>query len=265
MAAACRESSDHGAFNAWDRLPYITTVRKCTQSTVPKQNNFHHNFIVAMSNGSHADAGCFCFDDGTSYYDVHHNLCWYGGFKTMYGGHSHAVYSNYFISAMTYGFRCIYMMEPTQQLGPDGAALYQTQYYNNTCSVAAVVPKPDCCDTYTTRALYATFDGSAKNWQSLLNRSVRLYNNSIYIQPPPPPPPPPPPAAASNGSSSITNMSVITLNGQGDGPFLSPDGLVLTMEEFQVGGYDEGSTVVAAVPTIAAVTSWAHDLLGISR
>ena len=43
--------------------------------TVPKQNNMHHNLVVAMSNSSHADAGCFCFDDGTSYYDVHHNFC----------------------------------------------------------------------------------------------------------------------------------------------------------------------------------------------
>lgn len=116
------------------------------------------------------------------------------------------------------GFRCIYMMEPTTQLGPDGATLHLTQYYNNTCSVFAVVPKPDCCDAYTTRAL-ATFDGNSKDWQSLLNRSVRLYNNSIYIQPP--------------VNTTVANMSVITLNGEGDGPFLSPDGVVMPMGQFQ--------------------------------
>eukprot|EP00729_Bicosta_minor_P013034 gene13034-biopygen26109 len=48
----CRESSDHGAFNSWDRLPYITTVRTGKPSTIPAFNNVHHNFIVAGADGA---------------------------------------------------------------------------------------------------------------------------------------------------------------------------------------------------------------------
>ena len=70
----CRESSDHGAFNSWDRrdppplppplppslpapsrLPYLTTVRNGTPSTIPAFNNITRNFIVA---NYAADGGC---------------------------------------------------------------------------------------------------------------------------------------------------------------------------------------------------------------
>jgi len=43
----CRESSDHGAFNSWDRLPYITDVATGKPSTIPGVNDVHNNFIVA--------------------------------------------------------------------------------------------------------------------------------------------------------------------------------------------------------------------------
>ena len=60
---SCRESSDHGAFNSWDRLPYWTTVRNGTVSTIPAFNNVHRNFIVA---NYAADGGCLDNDDGSS-------------------------------------------------------------------------------------------------------------------------------------------------------------------------------------------------------
>ena len=53
------------AFNSWDRLPYITTVRNGTASTIPAFNEAHHNFIVA---NYAADGGCLDNDDGSSYY-----------------------------------------------------------------------------------------------------------------------------------------------------------------------------------------------------
>ena len=52
------------AFNSWDRLPYITTVRNGTASTIPAFNEAHHNFIVA---NYAADGGCLDNDDGSSY------------------------------------------------------------------------------------------------------------------------------------------------------------------------------------------------------
>jgi hypothetical protein len=80
----CRESSDHGAFNSWDRLPYLTTVRDgATVSTIPAFNNVHANFIVA---NFAADGGCLDNDDGSSYYDIHHNVCVFGGHKGDFDG-----------------------------------------------------------------------------------------------------------------------------------------------------------------------------------
>ncbi len=44
----CRESSDHGAVNSWDRMPYVTTVADGkTPSAIPAYNVFSTNFIVA--------------------------------------------------------------------------------------------------------------------------------------------------------------------------------------------------------------------------
>jgi hypothetical protein len=61
-------SGDHGAFNSWDRLPYITEVRDGkTPSTIPAVNDVHNNFIVA---NYAADGGCLDNDDGSSYYDI---------------------------------------------------------------------------------------------------------------------------------------------------------------------------------------------------
>jgi hypothetical protein len=73
----CRESSDHGAFNSWDRLPYVTKVRGgVTPSTIPAENDMHHNFIVA---NYAADGGCFDHDDGSCYYTMRNNFCVFGG------------------------------------------------------------------------------------------------------------------------------------------------------------------------------------------
>lgn len=67
----CRESSDHGAFNSWDRLPYVTTIRDgSTPSTVPAFTEAFRNLIVANYG---ADGGCLDTDDGTSYYKIHDN------------------------------------------------------------------------------------------------------------------------------------------------------------------------------------------------
>ena len=43
----CRESSDHGPLNLWDRQPYITTARSGRPSVVPATRHVHHNFVIA--------------------------------------------------------------------------------------------------------------------------------------------------------------------------------------------------------------------------
>jgi hypothetical protein len=41
-----RQTSDHGCFNSWDRIPYLTTVRDGTPSLVPAENHITRNFFV---------------------------------------------------------------------------------------------------------------------------------------------------------------------------------------------------------------------------
>jgi hypothetical protein len=54
----CRESSDHGAFNSWSRMPYATTLRDGkTLSAIPAFIVAERNFIVA---NYAADGGCLC-------------------------------------------------------------------------------------------------------------------------------------------------------------------------------------------------------------
>ena len=45
----------------------------------------HHNFIVA---NYAADGGCLDNDDGSSWYDIHHNFCLFGGHKSDFDGNS---------------------------------------------------------------------------------------------------------------------------------------------------------------------------------
>ena len=124
----CRESSDHGAFNSWDRLPYITTVRNGTPSTIPAFNNVHHNFIVA---NYAADGGCFDNDDGSSYYDIHHNFCLYGGHKSDFDGHSKISSNNLHIYPSVYGSTCVGELQGSVPAG------YAEGYRNNICVLPA--------------------------------------------------------------------------------------------------------------------------------
>ena len=69
---ACRETSDHGPINSWDRMPFLTMVRDGhTPSVVPAYKTIHHNFIVA-NYGS--DGGCVDNDDGSSWYNIYSNF-----------------------------------------------------------------------------------------------------------------------------------------------------------------------------------------------
>eukprot|EP00117_Sycon_ciliatum_P023594 scpid40103/ scgid20017/ len=71
----CRESSDHGPMNSWDRQPFLTTVRTGEPSVIPLYNNLHHNFLVSNYGGY---KGGMDNDDGSTFYEVHHNFEVYG-------------------------------------------------------------------------------------------------------------------------------------------------------------------------------------------
>ena len=80
--STCRESGDHGPFNSWDRQPFLTTVRTGEPSMVMQWREIHHNFFVDnYSPQENVDN-----DDGSSGYDIHHNVFFDAdGFKMDYG------------------------------------------------------------------------------------------------------------------------------------------------------------------------------------
>ena len=80
-----RESKDHGPYNSWDRVPYITNLRYGRPSIVPADRQIHHNFVIANYNSE----GAIDTDDGSAYYRTHHNFFAYGanGLKSDFGGH----------------------------------------------------------------------------------------------------------------------------------------------------------------------------------
>ena len=74
-----RRSGDHGAFNQWDRLPYLSFEHDGINPSVKQaQNQLHHNTVVS---NYVADAGCFDHDDGASFADMSNNFCVGGGHK----------------------------------------------------------------------------------------------------------------------------------------------------------------------------------------
>lgn len=80
----CRESGDHGPINSWDRQPFITDVAYGTPSYDAGFTSVDHNFIIANYGSSQG----FDTDDGSSWYDIHHNFMFDAdGWKDDYGGH----------------------------------------------------------------------------------------------------------------------------------------------------------------------------------
>ena len=69
-----RESKDHGPYNSWDRVPYITTLRNGTPSIVPADKHIHNNFIV----GTYNSQECIDTDDGSAYIQTYDNVFAYG-------------------------------------------------------------------------------------------------------------------------------------------------------------------------------------------
>ena len=87
-------NKDEGSINSWDRVPYITTFRNGTASTVPAWNNVTNNFFLANYNPSLAIDN----DDGSSFWQHRENFVVYGqaGFKADFGAHNLRSVGNYY-------------------------------------------------------------------------------------------------------------------------------------------------------------------------
>lgn len=90
----CRESSDHGPFNSWNRQVYLFDGPNGTATVQKVNDTIMYNMILANYQSSLA----LDHDDGSAFYYAHHNVLWaarnalarYGqiALKTDFGGHS---------------------------------------------------------------------------------------------------------------------------------------------------------------------------------
>ena len=92
IANCVRESGDHGPFNSWDRVPYITTIATGKPSVVPAYRTITRNFIISTYSSQEA----IDTDDGSSYYNTHDNFFVYAanGLKSDFGGQHNRHFRN---------------------------------------------------------------------------------------------------------------------------------------------------------------------------
>lgn len=126
---SCRESSDHGPINSWDRQPFLTSVATGEPSLVPANTTIALNFVVANYG---ANGGCFDTDDGSSWYVVRHNFFVYGGHKSDFNGHNKRSEGNLNVYPQVYGPRCLFVPLPDPSLGRQ----FSEAYVGCTCVLA---------------------------------------------------------------------------------------------------------------------------------
>ena len=106
LANCVRESGDHGPWNSWDRIPYVTNIGMVPDpssptgyadaggapSVVPTWRTIRHNLIFDVYNSQEG----IDTDDGSSFYHAHDNFMVYAadGLKSDFGGQWNWHYGN---------------------------------------------------------------------------------------------------------------------------------------------------------------------------
>eukprot|EP00912_Choanoflagellata_sp_UC4_P000575 UC4_evm2s355 len=118
-----RESSDHGPWNSWSRVPYITTIRTGKPSIIPATRKIHHNWILATYYSQQA----IDTDDGV-----------YGdnGLKSDFGGHDNKWHNNVlaFVVFKKQQLELTLVIPPTSFY--DNQCIFR-ESYGSDCGVAA--------------------------------------------------------------------------------------------------------------------------------
>jgi len=133
----CRQSGDHGPINSWDRQLFWTDVRG-EPGWNPAYSNIAYNMIIANYGGSQG----FDNDDGSSWYDIHHNVIYGEGLKQDYGGHDSKYHDNINLVHKYDGQNCINTWPFKLGQGPCGdwsegssRCSHGHWFVNNTCIV----------------------------------------------------------------------------------------------------------------------------------
>ena len=126
-----RESGDHGPWNSWSRVPYITNIRTGKPSIIPATRKIHGNFILANYDSQQA----IDTDDGSAYYEVYDNFFAYGdnGLKSDFGGHDNVWHGN----VLAYVGNCytVFNFKGYNDAFYDNKCVFRTGY-GSTCGLS---------------------------------------------------------------------------------------------------------------------------------
>ena len=70
LANCVRESGDHGPWNSWDRVPYITTIGSGKPSVLPAWRHIRRNLMIS----NYASQEAIDNDDGSAFYKTYENF-----------------------------------------------------------------------------------------------------------------------------------------------------------------------------------------------
>jgi hypothetical protein len=171
----CRESGDHGPVNSWNRQVYVAGLpgtagsdgdtASLSDGSLPfkRYDAIERNLIIA----NYQSAQAVDTDDGSSYFDVHHNLFAYGtgGLKSDYGGHDNRHHHNVY-AYLTHGKAV--SIEPQLPNHTDA-------FYNNTVVYAA---RPDWTPGYAEYYCNTTSRWSDGDAYGL----PEMHDNRVYQQ-----------------------------------------------------------------------------------
>jgi hypothetical protein len=124
LFASVMETGDHGPINSWDRQPFAHSLKDDGSFNMEKVANdtIRHNFI----DGNYYGQETVDNDDGSAFFDTHHNFLVYGlhGQKADFGGHSNYHHEN------LYAFISGQAVVP--DAGTEAKAGEQLYFFNNT-------------------------------------------------------------------------------------------------------------------------------------
>ena len=92
MWSSCRESSDHGVFNSWNRQPFIWEKKPGElPNLTPKPFVIEQNYLISNYGSGYGVDN----DDGSAYFDIRDNVFYSGsGLKSDYAGHDKHFHGN---------------------------------------------------------------------------------------------------------------------------------------------------------------------------
>ena len=92
MFNLCRETTDHGPFNSWDRTPYVEESNGVAAGIGPALTNITRNMFIC----NYECTWPIDHDDGSNTYNDTYNVVFYGGAKNFLGHDKHSIANIYF-------------------------------------------------------------------------------------------------------------------------------------------------------------------------